>query len=38
MCGTYPEIEDAILKGTLQTFKPRLALKMQVRYGISLFY
>ena len=33
---THPEIDDANLKGTLWTFEQWPALKMQVRYGISI--
>ena len=32
----YPEIGDGNIKGTLWTFKQWLALKMRVRYGISI--
>ena len=33
---TYPEIDDANLKGTLTSFKQWLALKMRVFCGISI--
>ena len=32
----YPEIGDANFKGTLWTIKRWLALKLRVRYGISI--
>ena len=35
---SYPEINDANLKGTSWTFKQQLALKMRLHYRISIVH
>ena len=37
MCDSYPEIDDANFEGTLWNCKQWPALKMGVRYGLSIF-
>ena len=34
--GTYPEIDDPYLKGTLWTYKQWLTLKMRVHHEIAI--